>query len=717
MARLNDPPQPAAESVDAQNVSLREQVIKLHYEVESNPGQSEWTKVDDLKQRLEARLTEFGGLLQELGDVQSSAARHRPIERKSLSRVSSKPSPKQRNWKTALVLSEVTGEPDGRLPPIPEDKSFPRRSLNGEALQGILADPKNPTDSPDLGPPPIAHFDEGGPIKFDPTIENHSSAEPAMNAFPANLENRKKRRESFHQKEPSRRRDGTDLEGCIISAAWKAAPASPLKTGAKRKLNIKEEDNRPIIDSGKDDFRFNRRSTELEPNAVKLKTMSKGKLNSSRGNEAESVQILSRKWRPGDNKAVAGPAGRMVLGPKSVNSDPQSPAKLATSRSKGELSDRKDDIMRRIENANGIKDKQTSVEAQKDAKETETWTGRPVRAVELLPDTIVPSGLDPFFSTVSDPPQPRPQMHDTPPPGDLGQDTGAESFGRVSRRPRGSVSYAEPNLRAKMRRPTKELVDAVGAEEKIRQASDSNKEGNVSFLETGLESLELKSTTIKLEGNGETSPVWRTKALHDSESQKERQQAETTNPLSKKIASTAGDLPASVITDRRRRINSISRKDMDAEQVPPSSVAAAAIAALAGAGPKARRRERDRATDATDGEEPLIEGGERTSIFDFTGSSLEDVDKKIRSKGEPDGPTDPKHISRRHSSVPANLDCGNGSTAISRRRRETMSGNEDAAKVQSAERPELKGVRPAMGLDGASSRGERAANRRRSMML
>ena len=113
----------------AENVSLREQVIKLHYEVENSPGRSAWEKVDSLKHRLETRLTELGGLLQELEDVQSSATKGRPVKRKSTSRASPKRSPNQRNWKTAITLSDITGEGDGRLPPILEDKFFPRRTL------------------------------------------------------------------------------------------------------------------------------------------------------------------------------------------------------------------------------------------------------------------------------------------------------------------------------------------------------------------------------------------------------------------------------------------------------------------------------------------------------------------------------------------------------------------------------------------------------------
>lgn len=47
---------------------------------------------------------------------------------------------------------------------------------------------------------------------------------------------------------------------------------------------------------------------------------------------------------------------------------------------------------------------------------------------------------------------------DTPPPADI---SSRGETSRASRRSRGVVSYAEPNLRDKMRRPTKDMVDAV----------------------------------------------------------------------------------------------------------------------------------------------------------------------------------------------------------------------------------------------------------------
>lgn len=74
-------------------------------------------------------MSELGGLVQELGNIQKSVDSQRAQRRRSITRSSPKRSPDQRNWKNALTLSEVTGGVDGRLPPIVEDKYFPRRTM------------------------------------------------------------------------------------------------------------------------------------------------------------------------------------------------------------------------------------------------------------------------------------------------------------------------------------------------------------------------------------------------------------------------------------------------------------------------------------------------------------------------------------------------------------------------------------------------------------
>lgn len=130
---------------------------------------------------------------------------------------------------------------------------------------GILNDPVNPAESPDLGPPPVAHFDDSDPVKHDGLqVSDSQGGIDELRASLAfmNLETRKKRRENYLNK-------GTGLdpsEVSLTSLEKTSMPTStlsnqPLKLGAKRKLSVRddEEPGNVPISSTTDGFRFNRR--------------------------------------------------------------------------------------------------------------------------------------------------------------------------------------------------------------------------------------------------------------------------------------------------------------------------------------------------------------------------------------------------------------------------------------------------------------------------
>ena len=101
-------------------------MIRLQFEVDSHVGLG---NISTVKARLEAKLLELGGLVQELGNVQRSTEDRRALRRRSGAKASPKTSPDQRSWKNALSISEVTDGTDGRLPPIVEGKYYPRKTL------------------------------------------------------------------------------------------------------------------------------------------------------------------------------------------------------------------------------------------------------------------------------------------------------------------------------------------------------------------------------------------------------------------------------------------------------------------------------------------------------------------------------------------------------------------------------------------------------------
>jgi hypothetical protein len=125
---------------------------------------------------------------------------------------------------------------------------------------------------------------------------------------------------------------------------------------------------------------------------------------------------------------------------------------------------------------------------------------------------------------------------DTPPPADI---SSRGETSRASRRSRGVVSYAEPNLRDKMRRPTKDLVDAV----------------------TG----SRRSSHFELISHDST-----TKSRPGSHSRASETRASGPEPGSIPASPSVGrgpssqDLPRSVATERKKRSSSaVAKEDPD----------------------------------------------------------------------------------------------------------------------------------------------------------
>ena len=329
------------------------------------------------------------------------------------------------------------------------------------------------------------------------------------------------------------------------------------------------------------------------------------------------------------------------------------------------------------------------------------------KATEPPPETPAPPPDDLFSPISTEPSAGRAESCDTPPPPDLGPDTRTDSFGRASRRPRGTVNYAQPNLRDKMRRPTKELVDAVGAEERQRQANLKADGG------------ETTSVIVKQEEIADTLPVWKTNVPKEDQ----RVREEPTSPLSNKTGGTVMDLPGSVITERRRRSVLPARNNDTSDPGKPSG-AASAIAALTAGSHRPKKRGEDEISADITAEEEAQEPTERPSIYDFTGSSPDpgghSSDKDLAEKS-----SKAMRSSRRHSSVPATSERGPGSLSISRRgerRRESLLGGKREESGGHEDEAQLSRTKSVLDIGAASEdvvlgRGERAASRRRSMML
>lgn len=111
----------------AENLGLREQIIHLQKELENGQAQRITEYTNDLKSQLEAKLLEIGAIVTGLGN-------ELPLKKKSskggkVTKSSPSTSPDQKNWRNMVSLSEAVAGQEGRLPPILENKSYPRRTL------------------------------------------------------------------------------------------------------------------------------------------------------------------------------------------------------------------------------------------------------------------------------------------------------------------------------------------------------------------------------------------------------------------------------------------------------------------------------------------------------------------------------------------------------------------------------------------------------------
>lgn len=390
---------------------------------------------------------------------------------------------------------------------------------------------------------------------------------------------------------------------------------------------------------------------------------------------------------------------------ESVNTDPMNSPLKASRPSKDKVVEAKDDLTKIARERNRQKDtfrsKNPNIAKDKEMATKDTGTKKPF---EAPPETPAPPPSNLFSPVPSEPSAARPDSRDTPPPPDLGPDTGTGSFGRASRRPRGNVNYAQPNLRDKMRRPTKELVDAVGAEERARMAKAADDAS--------------EPVIIKQEEDADTMPTWKTNAPKIDQ----RTRPEPTSPLGNKVG--AADLPASVITERRRRTIVPALKDDVIDPMKPASGAASAIVALTAGIQRSKRREEEEPSGDIERREQIREPAERTSIYEFTGSSPVDPSGKDGNDAGHEELAKVTRSSRRHSSVPASSEPGKGSVMISRRgdrRRETLVAKQHRESIEIGE-GQTSGTKSVLELGAGSEeavvgRGERAASRRRSMMI
>ncbi|EXJ78428.1 hypothetical protein A1O1_08828 [Capronia coronata CBS 617.96] len=740
MARLNDVPAPPTESIDAlkrrfirqnreiarvnstqsqrirnleteisrlvaENISLREQTIAAQAEAERWRNANNVNReIMEMKERMEKKVTELTSLIVEMGHLPEKAAE----KSRRRSGVQKQRDSTEQGWLNRQSMREaVAGDRelyDGRLPAIQEDKLYPRRTLESAEIMAIRDEEalQQASESPELGPPPVAHFDVTEPIAFDSstitaTATEHNNSEDLMQLH-STLEKRRKRRTSSLLQ---------DMQTEPVSEP--PVPEEPvpqlLKSGAKRKLDVTELEDASPRDPGENDEFIFQRKPQIWNNPAAVKKASRFTRAPGRENEKP---IETSATSP--QKTTAG--SRKILAPKSTNSPTK--RRVHVSEKLGDLKDGRDGMPKHSANDSPRKI------PEREIRDIVLDPSGAVESDRLPPKTPAAQG-DHILSPIST----EPSARNTHLPREAAvlnsvEDVLNGSIGRGSRRARAAVSYAEPNLRDKMRRPGKELVGAVEGLAKGKESTSTSRSRGPSLDQTkseGMGGTEAKdgATTGKREQGAAGNDRWQGLAISGS-----GKKEEPPSPLKDKERrdiirdkgnpNTVNDLQGQ--TNRRQRYSDELEKAVDrlkifdppvsspiGEPKSPSTVeddTPAATSRRKGPGTAVRRRHSTQPASASVPNPAAGDPPRTLRTSDSTSNPKAPVPRpssaaSVRHHAGID--VDDKHL-KRSSSVSSNL----------RASHETN-------------RPDLTMTSSSKSAAAADGRNERMANRRRSMMV
>ncbi|KAM0328480.1 hypothetical protein ACHAQA_004887 [Verticillium albo-atrum] len=321
-----------------------------------------------------------------------------------------------------------------------------------------LCNAADSTDSPELGPPPMSRFVD---VDTDPVKTSPSRAQPTTKQLsmdvkfeaPASPISPAPMKTTTPVKPEITKTDFVvaDKQDIVVSSptATKSDKAPEVaKTSSKRKFGSNDALATAAITS-----------TTLSGAPRPRSTIrSEGKSNKS------LKELASIRREAKENLTAPITNARKPLSSKSTNEDVTSPKKSAKPVMRDDLA----------------KPEKASDAARKGKSKPRPDIVVPLAApvlskptVDVLPSTESATVESALMSPRSPEPTPSTTLaRDTPPPADI---SSRGETARAGRRARAAVSYAEPNLRDKMRRPTKELCDAVAGEGRARSRMSTSK--------------------------------------------------------------------------------------------------------------------------------------------------------------------------------------------------------------------------------------------------
>ncbi|PYH47700.1 shugoshin family protein [Aspergillus saccharolyticus JOP 1030-1] len=472
----------------AENVSLREQAITLKQELK----RCQATKllqdgVYSIKSKLDAKLMELSTLVTELGELP------RDYNKKQSSAQMTSSTPQSAlSWERKIADMERTNthEEEGRLPTILEDKYFPRKTLELHSIQGLLNSDHIDPESPAGLESATIHTNNLFPAKEE--IAVNESLVTHMKRTDSQMVLQPTSDPGTEENEDDATKPQTRFAACEATTE-QAHPQTEPGLGAKRKFSSAIEDKLECSVDDNDDFQY--RQTRSPPGQGELMDSASG----GRGSIKEDVHPLV------ESKKINKQARRRILKPKSSNTSVHSPRNASH-----ELSDdmQEDLVMSALE----VKGHTTSlVEATSCTPHGGGTPGGPLKHPTPGASCGGAGIANDKHELVNSVSLTQDRLEQPTPGTDIrgAVACGATGSSRPARRQRAIVSYAEPNLRDKMRRPTDELVAAVGDQKRrtsgTMKALRSTKEDEDACPRRRPDAV--KSPTLNMTGTGSPTPV------------------------------------------------------------------------------------------------------------------------------------------------------------------------------------------------------------------
>ncbi|KAJ0162442.1 Shugoshin [Colletotrichum tanaceti] len=467
----------------SENLKLNSCIIELKEELKNSNTRRVADHARDIRSQLESRLKECLSVLETLGQ-EPPTKRHASPQGRRIARASLSPRspPQRRPPRESLKDTEARALQEGRLPPIAENKSYPRATLDREQILALCSeaadttDTADTTDSPELGPPPLSRYvdtdsvDIGSPcqpLEAEPPETTPGSPilspspAPAPPSAPAPRTTNRPERNITVRPDPAPTNENVQTEAKPTPKQNPIAPQTIAKVGSKRKYSMGDDASKttkPVADVPK--------AKEPEERLIAAREQPSG----------QTLKELASRRREARERMSAPVNPRKPLSAKSTNDDMASPVKSAKAAAdNGTAPEKPRPRAARERAAQKIREEaEHKPEPEPEPLEVPLASPPPpAPVVDVLPSTETVSMEAVLLSPASPEPTSRmslPSVRDTPPPTDI---SSHGETSRPSRRARASVSYAEPNLRDKMRRPTKELYDAVTGQTRYLQRSGS----------------------------------------------------------------------------------------------------------------------------------------------------------------------------------------------------------------------------------------------------